>query len=422
MKKKLLSLLLALTLCVGLGIPALADTEITYPHLAIGENGLYSMDSEHNPRLSKNSSGAGWSWNAASYTLTLDNVNQPSLSLQVNLPEKPVTVVVKGTNTMSDLSVAGNAGTLTGSGTLSLSGRCDANVSDGPTVNCGGDLFIATLKSGTVSGKNPIPSIWSMFDVQGGCRIIDAKEYFEWKYREFGRLDERDSAICFSDENLPEAFFPGCTLTDENGSDVTLKRENYEMNGKTYTRVTAVKADGSPATYVKITAAGYTPFADVKSGDWFAAPVAWAVEKGITDGTSDTTFSPDDTCTRGEIITFLWRAAGCPEPNNVSAFSDVNADMYYAKASAWAKENGMASGDTFSPEAPCTRLMAVEFMWKHAGSPDAAAASFGDVSSPAVNWAVEKSVTNGTSDTTFSPDDTCTRGQIVTFLYRGFGE
>ena len=102
-------------------------------------------------------------------------------------------------------------------------------------------------------------------------------------------------------------------------------------------------------------------------------------------------------------------------------FSDVDPNAYYAKATVWAKESLTATGDTFSPNDPCTRLMAVEFMWNHVGQPDAADAGFTDVSSSAVDWAVEQGVTSGTSATTFSPDDTCTRGQIVTFLYRAFG-
>ena len=163
-------------------------------------------------------------------------------------------------------------------------------------------------------------------------------------------------------------------------------------------------------------------FTDVAAGTYYAYPVAWAVENNITSGTSSTTFSPDETCTRAQIITFLWRAAGSPEPETPSAFTDVKADAYYTQAVAWAAENDMASGDTFSPDAPCTRLMAVEFMWKQAGSPNAAAADFTDVSSNAVNWAVETGVTSGTSATTFSPDETCTRAQIVTFLYRAFAE
>ena len=163
-------------------------------------------------------------------------------------------------------------------------------------------------------------------------------------------------------------------------------------------------------------------FTDVAASAYYAEPVTWAVAQNITSGTSATTFSPDETCTRAQIITFLWRAAGSPAPENPSAFTDVKADAYYAQAAAWAVENDMASGDTFSPDAPCTRLMAVEFMWKQAGSPSAAAASFTDVSSSAVNWAVETDVTSGTSATTFSPNETCTRAQIVTFLYRAFAE
>lgn len=165
-----------------------------------------------------------------------------------------------------------------------------------------------------------------------------------------------------------------------------------------------------------------TSFTDVSATDYFADPVAWAVNEGITNGTSATLFSPDQTCTRAQIITFLWRAAGSPEPQKLDAFSDVSTTEYYAKAAAWAAENGMADGSAFSPNDPCTREMAVEFMWKHAGSPDAAAAGFTDISSAAVNWAVENGVTNGTSATTFSPDQTCTRAQIVTFLYRAFAE
>lgn len=159
-------------------------------------------------------------------------------------------------------------------------------------------------------------------------------------------------------------------------------------------------------------------FTDVPADAYYAAPVAWAVEQGITNGTSANKFSPDATCTRAQIITFLWRAAGSPEPKNLSGFSDVDAEQYYAKAVAWAKENEMVDGDTFAPNDPCTRLMAVEFMWKYAGSPQAPQAQFTDVSSGSVNWAVEAGVTTGTSETTFSPDTICTRAQIVTFLYR----
>lgn len=162
-------------------------------------------------------------------------------------------------------------------------------------------------------------------------------------------------------------------------------------------------------------------FTDVPEDEYYFEPVCWAVDLGITNGMTPTTFEPQRTCTRGQIITFLWRAAGCPEPKSLDHFSDVDKDQYYAKAAAWAYENDIASGKTFRPEDNCTRLAAVEFMWKYDGfNNNSPSAGFGDVNSAAVNWAVEYGVTNGMSATEFGPELTCTRGQIVTFLYRAF--
>ncbi len=163
-------------------------------------------------------------------------------------------------------------------------------------------------------------------------------------------------------------------------------------------------------------------FTDVPETEYYFEPVNWAVSLGITNGTSSTAFSPMLNCTRGQIITFLWRAAGCPEPNSLDHFSDVDKSQYYAKAAAWAYENGIASGKTFAPNDDCTRLAAVEFMWRFDGtSYGSPAANFADVNSPAVNWALSRGITTGISKTQFAPDSTCTRGQIVTFLYRAFG-
>ncbi len=161
-------------------------------------------------------------------------------------------------------------------------------------------------------------------------------------------------------------------------------------------------------------------FSDVSESAWYAKPVAWAVGTGITNGTGDNLFSPEQTCNKAQILTFLYRAAGSPEPKSAAPFADVAADAYYAKAAAWAAEKAIVSGDRFDPEAPCTREMAVEFMWKCAESPSAAKADFTDVSSSAVDWAVATGVTKGMGDGTFAPDKTCTRAEIVTFLQRGF--
>ena len=172
-------------------------------------------------------------------------------------------------------------------------------------------------------------------------------------------------------------------------------------------------------------AAGFT---DVPADAFFAKPVEWAVSKGVTDGTSDTTFSPNDTCTRGQVVTFLWRAANQPEPTEKkSSFSDVTADAYFGKAVLWAVEKGITDGTsdtTFSPDDGCTRGQVVTFLHRAEGKPAAQSGkSFSDVAADAyyadaVKWAVSKEITDGTSDTTFSPNDTCTRSQIVTFLYR----
>lgn len=169
-------------------------------------------------------------------------------------------------------------------------------------------------------------------------------------------------------------------------------------------------------------------FNDVKSGDYFYDAVNWAVEKGITTGTSATTFSPNASCTRAQIVTFLWRASGSPEPKTASnPFTDVAANAYYCKAVLWAVENGITTGTsatTFSPDAPCTRAQGVTFLWRANGSKAAsAAASFTDVASdayyaPAVAWAAEQNVTGGVGNGFFSPDTTCTRAQNVSMLYR----
>ena len=169
-------------------------------------------------------------------------------------------------------------------------------------------------------------------------------------------------------------------------------------------------------------------FNDVKPGDYFYDAVNWAVEKGITTGTSATTFSPNASCTRAQIVTFLWRASGSPEPKTASnPFTDVAANAYYCKAVLWAVENGITTGTsatTFSLGAPCTRAQGVTFLWRANGRKAAsAAASFTDVASdayyaPAVAWAAEQNVTGGVGNGLFSPDTTCTRAQIVSMLYR----
>lgn len=168
-------------------------------------------------------------------------------------------------------------------------------------------------------------------------------------------------------------------------------------------------------------------FTDVPDGAYYADAVRWAVENGITTGTGENTFSPDAPCTRAQMVTFLWRANGSPEPKDSSSrFSDVSAGAYYYKAVLWAVENGITTGTgatTFSPDATVTRGQTVTFLHRAAGSPQASGSRFSDVDSDAyyaaaVAWAVANGITDGVSATSFAPGSPCTRAQIVTFLYR----
>lgn len=171
-----------------------------------------------------------------------------------------------------------------------------------------------------------------------------------------------------------------------------------------------------------------TSFTDVPAGAYYEEAVGWAVEKGITKGTSDSTFTPDGVCTRAQAVTFLWRAAGSPAAKAGSLpFADVKAGSYYDDAVRWAVENGVTVGTsatTFSPNATCSRAQIVTFLWRAQKSPAAGSANpFDDVANnayyaDAVQWAVQKNITKGTGATAFSPDANCIRAQIVTFLYR----
>ena len=173
--------------------------------------------------------------------------------------------------------------------------------------------------------------------------------------------------------------------------------------------------------------AGKHPFTDIPSGAYYENAVIWAADKGITGGTSATTFAPNGICTRAQAVTFLWRAAGSPAPKSMNSFADVPADAYYAKAVAWAVENGITSGTgggKFSPDATCTRAQIVTFLYRAAGSPAVSGGSvFSDVKAgayyaDAVTWAANKGITGGIGNGLFGSDNNCTRAQIVTFLYR----
>ena len=213
------------------------------------------------------------------------------------------------------------------------------------------------------------------------------------------------------------------TVTDANGNEISVRsRGNNQYTftmpaGKVEVKATFME-DNSMLNF----------FYDVPNNAYYYEAVKWAQEKSITGGIGNGLFGPNQPCTRAQIVTFLWRAAGSPEPKAMSSFADVSTDAYYAKAVAWAVENGITTGTgdgKFSPDATCTRAQSVTFLFRAIGKLVDSKAEFSDVLTDsyyanAVAWAVENGVTNGIGDGLFGPDNSCTRAQIVTFLFRAY--
>ena len=212
------------------------------------------------------------------------------------------------------------------------------------------------------------------------------------------------------------------TVTDKNGKELKLTDKG---NGKYTFTMPAGKVEINAAFVKEVET---SPFSDVSTSAYYYEAVKWAQEKGITGGIGNGLFGPNQPCTRAQIVTFLWRAAGSPEPKAMSSFADVSTDAYYAKAVAWAVENGITTGTgdgKFSPDATCTRAQSVTFLFRAIGKLVDSKAEFSDVLADsyyanAVDWAVENGVTNGIGDGLFGPNNSCTRAQIVTFLYRTY--
>ena len=220
----------------------------------------------------------------------------------------------------------------------------------------------------------------------------------------------------------PDAGFKlaDLTVTDKDGNLLEITDKGDEK----YTFVMPAGKVEVNATFAKETER--SPFTDVSTDDYYYEAVKWAAEQGITSGIGNGLFSPDSPCTRAQIVTFLWRTAGSPEPKTLNSFNDVVSGSYYEKAVAWAVENGITVGTsatTFSPEATCTRAHAVTFLAREAKATASGSAGFRDVAdnayyAEAVKWATDNGITNGIGGGLFGPDNDCTRAQIVTFLWR----
>lgn len=226
-----------------------------------------------------------------------------------------------------------------------------------------------------------------------------------------------------NDDEMQKAYF---ILTHQDGttSYAPIDVNSMTKNGNSYT-ASFKKCETPVVLTVGQTITEDAPrFMDVPADAYYAVPVAWAVDKKITSGTSLTTFSPANTCTRAHILTFLWRAVGSPKDSSGNHFNDVCSDDYFYNAALWAYDMGMVEGESFEGDLACTRAATVTYLWQCAGSPEPdGECAFDDVPADApyaeaVAWAVENNITTGTSATTFSPNMVCDRGQIVTFLHR----
>ena len=290
------------------------------------------------------------------------------------------------------------------------------------TVNLKASDFVSFLQDAKSSYRKAELD-YVQFDVKNASNYLYGGLYRSYTNYSSGKLAENS-----------DKFYYEPSRNQLDLSDVAYHTTRWADAGKTvYIPFTVYGTKNEEATgTMAITIAQTMNFTDVKSSDFFYEPVRWAVNQGITNGTSATTFSPYKACTRAEIVTFLWRAAGSPEPTrSTNPFTDVNAVTHsaYYKAILWASQKGITSGTsatTFAPNQLCTRSQIVTFLYRYAGKPSSNYTNpFKDVSATneasyynAILWAVGKGITTGTSATTFAPYASCTRGEAVTFLYR----
>ena len=336
--------------------------------------------------------------NGTNYTYTLQNDSGATSTLVTAVSGNGEPVSING----QALSTGGSAG---GSATVAIPNSGTTDI----VVKIGTKTYTLTILRNSGTGGNEGGSggatIYTLtFDTNGGSAISKVSKTSGTTVDLTGYTPTRD----------------GYTF------------DGWYSNSALTIKVTSIKLTSNTTIYAKWTAKSDMSFTDVADKAYYRDAVEWAVENGITKGTTATTFSPNATCTRAQAVTFLWRATGSPEPKtSTMPFTDVNAGSYYYDAVLWAVENGITKGTsdtTFSPDATCSRAQIVAFLWRSEKSPAAGTANpFADVKSTAyyadaVLWAVKEDITKGTTSTTFSPNADCTRAQIVTFLYRAFNK
>ena len=368
---------------------------------------------------SSNVSGSG---DDVSISASGGSVTSSQMESAVNKADEGSTITIKATSsTTVSLPVGGMADAADNDndvlldlryGEVTLSARTIAGLTDG--VSSSGKIKVSVAnqtssKNETISGL--LDKGAAVFDV---TVEVDGVEIHSFD----GTL-----TITLTVSNLSKISDPHVLHILTNGT-----KEYYapdRISGNTIT-VTGIRNLSTFAVIPGSEVPQSNPFTDVSTSDYYYDAVLWAADNGVTGGTSATTFSPNVTVTRAQMVTFLWRAHGSPKATGANPFTDVSTSDYYYDAVLWAVANGVTNGTsatTFSPDAPVTRAQAVTFQWRAAGSPVVSGSSFGDVAADAyyvnaVTWAVANGITNGTSDTTFSPDVVVSRAQAVTFLWR----
>ena len=349
--------------------------------------------------------------------------------------------------------------------------KAEQTAPDAPTVKSKTYYSVTLVEIPDANGAK------AQYSIDGGETWQDSPVFTDLKpnteYRFVARYGETDNylaslsseAVAVKTSKVPASTYPPTVEQPDEGGSVTTSTKNPTAGSKVTITPTPDKGyevdkvivtdhSGNPVevkdngdgtysftqpagkvtisvTFAEIQQPGGNPFVDVPSDAYYYDAVLWAAENGITGGVDDTHFAPNAPCTRAQSVTFLWRAAGCPTPQSSEMpFTDVAEGSYYYDAVLWAVENGITKGTsdtTFDPDATCNRGQIVTFLWRSQNSPAAGSGNpFDDVKADdyyadAVLWAVKEEVTNGTSDTTFSPADDCTRAQIVTFLFRCLG-
>ena len=367
---------------------------------------------------------------SVSYTLT---VNKATVTVKAKdksayvgdvAPELP-TAPVKDT----DYTVTGLIGedTLSGTVTLVYGNTPDMNKVGEETITISGTLANANYEITYVNGKLSITNRPS----SGGGSYTPTYPVSTPSKTENGSVSSNVKNASKGDTVTitvkPDSGYvlDDLTVTDKNGNELKL---NDKGNGKYTFTMPAGKVEVK-ASFAE--AVETSPFADVETNAYYYEAVKWAADKGITGGIGNSLFGPNQPCTRAQIVTFLWRAAGSPEPKGTAAgMTDVVSGSYYEKAVAWAIENGVTTGttaSTFSPNATCTRAQAVTFLARALSAKATSAAEFSDVPAnsyfaEAVAWAAANSVTEGVGNGLFAPHNNCTRAQIVTFLYRAYNK